>query len=113
MTKAPRFEAEDLSDILGECPVHYERKHKTIAAKLNSRIEKWLEGSVEVFGEGEKDFEWSTEKGRNSTHVGLLVGIEPISKGVTKDEIIAALRSAEMRSASDLVSRIEREGIVG
>lgn len=118
MTKAPRFEREDFH-MKGWDHKSIGEMKEECAKVANQKIEKWLEGSVEVTGYLEtEDGHMLFGKGIDDevTHRAWLVGIEAISRGVTKDEIVKILHAHTGPLTYDLnvlVGRIEREGIVG
>lgn len=49
---------------------------------------------------------------KEHTHQARLLLIEPIRKGVTKEQILWALREASSKQMEQLADMIEREGIV-
>lgn len=96
---------------------------------LANDLKKVLENAQRVYGRVDGDFGWHENKefavwqGERSfekTHTALLLCIEPIKKGVTKDEIRACLdRSQDLildfsrkYECIDILKRIEKEGIV-
>lgn len=83
-------------------------------------IVKLFENAVVKYGRIDENGLWSHKPVDSDTHQGLLIGRTPIERGVTKEEIIKALRSEAFtdhysgKSKSEfqeLAARIEREGI--
>jgi hypothetical protein len=94
-------------------------------------IEPLFAGSIEVFrgkdavkpmNSSHAEYEWSTNRLPSDTITGLIVGVRPIERGVTKEDVIASLRVAsdmasskfcdgEAKCWTELADRIEREGI--
>lgn len=71
--------------------------------------------SVDVSGFYDSDSEacFTAKKHADDTHIALLICIEPLKHGVTKDEIVRTLRAPGHQSGSlALATRIEQEGIL-
>ena len=83
---------------------------------LTKDLEALLEKAQTVWGYvGEHGNSWTSHKPgtfiqENNTHTALLIGIEPLKRGVTKAEILAILRG-EATGYTTLANRIESEGI--
>jgi hypothetical protein len=86
-----------------------------------NHIEPLFKGAVEAFNMQAEGGHWTThERCDADTHRAWLIGIEPIQRGVTKEELVRVLRnevSMDHTSKSrqdfftELADRIEREGI--
>ena len=79
-------------------------------------IEPLFANAVEVYGainqDGSMENIYSTDKEKFDTHRALLIGVTPIERGVTVDEIVRELEyNTDRASLIDLINRLKREGI--
>lgn len=89
-------------------------------AELKSNVEALFASAVEVYcakPDTANSHLWAhRESSDYDTHRGLLLGVEPIQRGVDLSEVIEALRSAghvdsEIEAFNALADRLEREGV--
>lgn len=82
------------------------------ACWLNSLAARLAEQAVEV--KSINGSVWSEQPEKWDAYSALVIGIEPIKRGVTKAEIVEAIRHGTESPEGDmaLADRIEKEGII-
>lgn len=73
-----------------------------------------FENAVEVYGytDYDGDLSFSDREANADTHRALLIGVEPIERGVSVEEIVRVLRKSMSRDEFvELADRLEREGV--
>lgn len=80
-------------------------------------LEILLKDAVEVNGvDSLSGRAWTRDPGLRDTHKALLIDIQPIKKGVTKEEILGVLRRTSsgfiFHEMKEFADRIEKEGII-
>lgn len=84
-----------------------------------SDLEKLLSEAKVVYGRVDGNYGWTDEATTGKDHSALLIGIEEISKQVTKSEVCEALRveakahslMGSLSHLKELADRIEKHGI--
>lgn len=81
----------------------------------NRRIEPLFKNAAEVTTPNPHgiEFLWGKRPLSNDTHRALLIGIEPIKKGVSKEYLLQMLRCGDGKTTfEELADRIELEGLL-